>query len=67
MLEDIHVPTLIIHGRRDLQVPFSTAVSHAKRLPNAELVALDNATHFAFATHYDEVAEAVNTFIRKFV
>jgi pimeloyl-ACP methyl ester carboxylesterase len=65
VLEDIRVPTLIIHGRRDLQVPFATAQRHAKRIPNAQLVMLDNATHFAFATHYDEVAEAVNTFIQK--
>lgn len=64
-LEQIKMPTLIIHGKRDLQVPFVTAQNHARRLPNAELFVLDNATHFAFATHYDEVAGAIKAFMEK--
>lgn len=64
-LEDIKTRTLIIHGRRDVQVPFVTAETHARKLPCAELIVLDNATHFAFATHYDEVAAAIKAFIRE--
>jgi pimeloyl-ACP methyl ester carboxylesterase len=67
VLEQITTPTLIIHGTRDLQVPFATAISHSHRIPHAELVALDDATHFAFATHYDEVVAAMSAFIRKVV
>lgn len=64
-LEQIQAQTLIIHGKRDLQVPFVTAQTHARKLPHAEMVVLENATHFAFATHYDEVAGAIEAFMKK--
>ncbi len=67
VLEQISAPTLVIHGTRDFQVPIASALTHATKIANAELLVVENATHFAFATHRDEVAEAIHTFIRKVV
>ncbi|MGI8658481.1 MAG: hypothetical protein ACR2K4_06920 [Candidatus Limnocylindria bacterium] len=36
-----HIPTVMVHGRRDLSSPLATAWDLAKRLPNAELIVVD--------------------------
>ncbi len=64
VLEQIHPLTLVIHGTHDRHLPVAAAQLHAARIPNAELKLLENATHFAFATHRDEVASAIDAFIR---
>lgn len=67
VLEQIRPPTLVIHGTHDRHLPYATAQLHAKSIPNAELVLLENATHFAVATHRDEVASAIEGFIKKHI
>lgn len=67
VLEQIQSPTLLIHGKQDRHLPYAAAELHAKRIPNAELILLKNATHFAVATHRDEVASAIDAFIQKVI
>jgi pimeloyl-ACP methyl ester carboxylesterase len=62
-LDAIQVPTLVIHGRRDAHLPLRSAQTHASGIPNARLLILENATHFAVATHKDEIAAAVEHFL----
>jgi len=40
-----HVPTLIVHGRRDPMVPFAGSAAYAVRHPEATLVAFDTTGH----------------------
>jgi proline iminopeptidase len=42
-----HIPTIIIHGRKDLVCPIEAGFSLHKALPNAEYIKLPNAGHIA--------------------
>jgi pimeloyl-ACP methyl ester carboxylesterase len=64
VLEQIKSPTLLIHGTEDRHLPYAAAQLHAERMPHADLILFQNATHFAVATHRDEVASAIGDFIR---
>jgi len=44
-LQRLEAPTLIVHGRRDPQVPVEAAVEHARLVPQSELRLLDE-NHF---------------------
>jgi pimeloyl-ACP methyl ester carboxylesterase len=44
-LENIHVPTLVIHSRNDSVHPLSEGHKLASNIPNAELVVLESANH----------------------
>ncbi len=41
------IPTVIIHGRRDLVCPIEAGLSLSKALPNADFIVLANAGHIA--------------------
>ncbi len=61
--EEVAAPCLVIHGARDAQVPVSVATDLAHRLPHAEMLVLDDAGHWPFATHAAEVEVAVRRFL----
>jgi len=52
-LERITTPSLIVHGTADADVELDHGRGAAARIPNAELLALDTGTHFAFYTDPD--------------
>jgi pimeloyl-ACP methyl ester carboxylesterase/DNA-binding SARP family transcriptional activator len=45
LLEQVSVPTLVMHSRGDAVVPFSAGRDMAARIPDAQFVALDSANH----------------------
>ena len=45
-LQDIAVPTLIIHGTRDVDIPFDQARQMADAIPGSRLVVVEGAQHF---------------------
>ncbi len=45
LLEQVEVPTLVLHGRRDEVVPFAEGRFLAERIRNAEFVELDSCNH----------------------
>jgi pimeloyl-ACP methyl ester carboxylesterase len=61
--EEIETPCLVVHGERDPQVPVSVARDLARRLPRAELLTLDDAGHWPFATHASRVDAAMRGFL----
>ena len=61
--EEVARPALVIHGERDVQVPVAVGHDLARRLPHAELIVLEDAGHWPFATHADRVADAVRCFL----
>jgi pimeloyl-ACP methyl ester carboxylesterase len=65
-LDDIAVPTLVIHGTKDPLVPF---VDHGKKLaekiPGAKLCAVEGGEHVAIFTHRQQVRESVREFLAK--
>ena len=49
LLPQVRVPTLVIHGRRDEVVPFSSGKMLATEIPGAEFVELDSRNHILLA------------------
>lgn len=58
-LEDIGVPTFVVHGELDAIVPASMGRAAASRIPGAELVGLDDAGHVPILTRPQQVADAI--------
>ena len=44
-LENINIPTLIVHGVRDKIVPISHGQGTAARIPNNQFIAIEEGTH----------------------
>ncbi len=57
-LPRIEAPTLILHGEQDPLMPVGNAFLLARRIPNARLVILPNASHF-FTTDQPELAHRI--------
>lgn len=54
-LAAIRVPTLVLHGTADINVPLAMAELVAESVVGAEFVTIDGADHFMGMTHTDEV------------
>lgn len=64
-LEDVRVPTLVVHGTADRVVPFARhGQVLARRIPGAELLALEGGEHVAIFTHRDVIRARVGAFLR---
>ncbi len=64
-LEQISVPTLVIHGSDDPVVPFENhGKKLADRIPGARLYLADRGEHMTIFTHNEQVREAVSSFLR---
>ncbi|MDQ3264724.1 MAG: alpha/beta hydrolase [Myxococcota bacterium] len=64
-LEGLQVPTLIVHGRRDLVVPLGNARDVAARIPNARLEVIRGAAHLPYMSHPDRFNAVVTRFLRE--
>jgi pimeloyl-ACP methyl ester carboxylesterase len=62
-LQNLRVPTLIIHGARDLLVPLSYARDVAARIPGSRLEVIREASHLPYMSHTD----AFNAFVGDFL
>jgi pimeloyl-ACP methyl ester carboxylesterase len=63
-LERIAVPVLAVHGTADRVAPFSQAREMERRIPGAELCALEGGDHVAIFTHHDQARARVAAFLR---
>ena len=61
-LSEISLPTLIIHGSRDVITPVSASEGLAERIPNSKLVVIEGAGHVPTITRPAEVAKAIEDF-----
>ena len=64
-LGEISVPTLIIHGTADVNVPFSHAKLLAAEIPNARLHAITDADHMMPFSHDEEFEAAIVDFLAR--
>lgn len=65
-LEDISVPTLVIHGTDDPVVPFNEhGQKLAERILGARLVLVEKGEHMAIFTHNDLVKNSINDFLNQ--
>ena len=61
--ESIRVPTLIVHGTEDANVPFVFSERLAEQIPNAQMVAIDGADHYVRFSHKERFDEVVTSFV----
>ena len=63
-LEQISVPTLVVHGTSDSAVPFAQGRALANRVPGAEILAIEGGEHVSIFTHRAEVRATMDRFLR---
>jgi pimeloyl-ACP methyl ester carboxylesterase len=61
-LEDIRLPTLVIHGDADEVVPFAHGVESARRIPSAQFLPIQGGTHYCALTHLELTRPAIMKF-----
>lgn len=64
-VKDLAVPTLVITGKQDILVPPENSRMLAARIPNAELVEIDQAGHIFFCEQPDAVNNALLNFFAR--
>jgi pimeloyl-ACP methyl ester carboxylesterase len=64
-LQDIAAPTLVIHGTVDEMLPYSNAVLIASRIPNAELVTLEDVGHMFWWEQPERSAAAIRALVER--
>lgn len=62
-VDQIRVPTLIVHGTRDENASYQRSVELAARIPGARLISIEGGDHLASFTRPQEVGSAIDTFI----
>jgi pimeloyl-ACP methyl ester carboxylesterase len=63
-LEDLHIPTLVLHGRHDQLMPVRNAQVLAARIPGATLHLLTEGGHLYMDDQPEYAAEVVRTWLR---
>jgi 2-hydroxy-6-oxonona-2,4-dienedioate hydrolase len=64
-LEKINVPTLIIHGNKDKNVPYTQAEQSSKEIKNSRLITMEGKNHFALLSERNQIAEWELEFLRE--
>ena len=64
-LERLRVPTLVVHGGRDLLVPLSYARDVTARIPGARLELIREAAHLPYMSHTDSFNAFVGDFLSR--
>ncbi|WP_309395969.1 alpha/beta fold hydrolase [Cerasicoccus maritimus] len=63
ILENYDGPLLILHGEKDVMVPFAAATEHARIAPQASLKTLPDEGHMIPFTHQDWAAGRISEFV----
>ena len=63
-LQDIVLPTLIVHGTADVDIPFNQAQELADAIPCAQLVVIEGAHHLSTLTS-EQAITAIHCFLEK--
>ncbi|MEM7018808.1 MAG: alpha/beta hydrolase, partial [Pseudomonadota bacterium] len=63
-IDQIDVPTLIIHGTEDVNVEFSHGKLLADTIPNAQFYIIKGGDHMMPFTHKEEVNKIISEFVQ---
>lgn len=63
-LKKINVPTLVLHGKKDLLIPYQNAEILANNIPDAKLVIFDNIGHDLFSPEPEKVNKTLINFLK---
>lgn len=62
-IKKINIPTLILHGKKDILVPPQNAEILANRIPGAKLMYLEDSGHGIFTPEFDKFTQIVLEFL----
>ena len=65
-LEQITVPTLVVHAVNDPIIPFEAGEFSANTIPDAQFLRLEDGGHFACVTHREETMPVVQEFLKRY-
>lgn len=58
-LEEIQVPTLILHCKTDRMAPYEGIIPAVENIPSAELVSFEDGGHLFFIPHQERFVEEI--------
>jgi pimeloyl-ACP methyl ester carboxylesterase len=58
------LPTLVLHGTKDVVLPHAAGVELAETIPGARMVTIQDSGHALFFTDYEQVNGAISEFLR---
>lgn len=64
-IEQITVPTLVIHAVNDPIIPFEAGEFSAHTIPDAQFLRLEDGGHFVSVTHREEIMPTVQEFLSR--
>ena len=64
-LNEIKIPTLVIHGSEDINVSISHATKLIENIESAELYTVNGGDHYMSSTHAEEINPLIEKFILK--
>lgn len=64
--DEVHAPTLIVHGTDDVNVPISHSRELAGQVAGSRLYVVEGGDHMMPLTHSEEVESAIDEFLRDF-
>jgi pimeloyl-ACP methyl ester carboxylesterase len=64
-LEKISVPTLVIHGTRDLSAPLVYGEHAARVIPGAQKLIIPGGSHLVIGTHWREIGQRLTQFMEQ--
>lgn len=65
-LDQVGVPTFVIHGDADEIVPFEQGQRSAGRIPGAEFMPITGGTHYAVLSHMEGTIPAIHDFLDRY-
>ncbi len=65
LLPGLHMPVLLVHGRKDTIFPVANSLYMAARIPGADLVVFDDADHIVVLNRPRELSEAIERFLER--
>jgi pimeloyl-ACP methyl ester carboxylesterase len=63
-LDQVRVPTLVIHGASDMVVPYQQGLHSASAIPNAQFLSIPHGTHLCFISHWEVIRPTLVQFLR---
>ncbi|NLM20662.1 MAG: alpha/beta hydrolase [Peptococcaceae bacterium] len=64
-LEEIRIPTLLIHGSKDRAVPIKHAIQARKKIPDCELYLMEGCKHWPQKERPEEFASAILAYLER--
>jgi pimeloyl-ACP methyl ester carboxylesterase len=61
-LNQIKIPTLMVHGKKDTIFPVKNSITMSEKIPNSRLVVIDS-DHIVVLNNFDEVCKAIEDFV----